>query len=179
MVGDLTVGNNVDLWDTTSQVGKIHIGCGRCRNPMLAHVYGAFGMEYCIIVSPLMVFESMAQKNLFCPKSKSEMLWGISRHQLFLAYKGCVFEGQNNVNIKYFVEWGCLDSNCVEGFNNLGMKRISSLIQIHAPTTSFENEPIFIEFCEDSARPNSVSHNSDDSSNGHNNVPTTSLYTLG
>ncbi len=113
MVGDLVVGNNVDLWDTTFHLEKIHIGCGGCKNPTLTHVYGAFGMEYCTIVSPLMVFDSMAQKKKL-PKSKSELLWGISNHQLFLAYKGCVFEGQNNINIKHFVEWGCLVTNCVE-----------------------------------------------------------------
>lgn len=79
----------------------------------------------------------------------------------------------------YFVEWGCLDSNRLEGFNNLGMKRVASLVQIHAPTSSFENEPIFTEFDEDSTMPNSVSHNSDDSSNGHNNVPIANLCTLG
>ncbi len=60
MVRDLIVGNNVDLWDITSHMQKIHIGCGCCRNPTLIHVYGAFGMEYCIIISPLMVFLSMA-----------------------------------------------------------------------------------------------------------------------
>ncbi len=62
---------------------------------------------------------------------------------------------------------------------NLGMKKISSLVQIHAPTSSFKNQPIFIEFYEDSALPNNVSHNNDDSSNGHNNVPTANLCTLG
>jgi len=32
---------------------------------MLAPIYGQYGLEYCIIVSPLVVFESMAQKNYF------------------------------------------------------------------------------------------------------------------
>jgi hypothetical protein len=30
------------------------------------------------------------------------MLWGIVRHQLFLAYKKHVFEGQNNIDIIRF-----------------------------------------------------------------------------
>jgi hypothetical protein len=33
---------------------------------MLAPIYGPFGIEYYIIFSPLVVFESVAQKNLFC-----------------------------------------------------------------------------------------------------------------
>jgi hypothetical protein len=60
MDGDLAVGNNVDIWDTMFQVEKVQIGYGSCRNPKLAPVYGAFGMEYCIIILPLVMFESMA-----------------------------------------------------------------------------------------------------------------------
>ncbi len=74
------------------------------------------------------------------------------------------------------VEWGCMDSNHMEGFNNLGMKRISSLVQRHAPTSSIEDEIILTEFDEDNATPNNFSHSSDDSSKGHNNVPTANLH---
>jgi len=59
------------------------------------------------------------------------------------------------------VEWGCMDSNHIEGFNNLGMKRVSSLVQRHAPTSSIEDEPTFIEFDEESKTPNIVSYNND------------------
>jgi hypothetical protein len=61
------------------------------------------------------------------------------------------------------VEWGCMDSNHIEGFNNLGMKGVSSLVQRHAPTSSIEDEPTFIEFDEESKTPNIVSYNNDDS----------------
>jgi hypothetical protein len=36
------------------------------------------------------------------------------------------------------MEWGCMDLNYLEGFNNLGMKRVSSLVQRHTPTSSIE-----------------------------------------
>jgi hypothetical protein len=34
-----------------------------------------------------------------------------------------------------------MDLNCVEGFNNLGMKRVSFLVQRHVPTSSIEDGP--------------------------------------
>jgi len=39
---------------------------------MFAPIYGPSRFEYCIIVSPLVVFESMAQKNLFCPNPRAK-----------------------------------------------------------------------------------------------------------
>jgi hypothetical protein len=77
------------------------------------------------------------------------------------------------------VEWGCMDSNHMEGFNNLGMKRVSSLVQRHAPTSSIEDEPTFIEFDEDSEMPNIVSFSRDDSFDGHNNASIGDLHIPG
>jgi hypothetical protein len=74
------------------------------------------------------------------------------------------------------LEWGCIDSNHMEGFNNLRMKRVSSFVQRHAPTSSIEDEPTFIKFDEDSETPNSVSYNSDDNFNGHNSSSTSNLH---
>jgi hypothetical protein len=37
---------------------------------MLPHVYGPSKFEYLIIVSPSVVLESIAQKNLFCPSPR-------------------------------------------------------------------------------------------------------------
>ncbi len=84
---------------------------------------------------------------------------------MILACKGCVFEGWNNIDI----------TNCGMGIHGLklhgGVQQFrnennSSLVQRHAPTSSIEDEPTFTKFDEDGETPNSVSHNSDDSSNG-------------
>jgi hypothetical protein len=56
------------------------------------------------------------------------MLWGIVRHKLFLAYKGHFFKVEITSTSLDFMEWGCMDSNQVEGFNNLGIKRVSYLV---------------------------------------------------
>jgi hypothetical protein len=56
------------------------------------------------------------------------MLWGIVRHQLFLAYKGHILKVEITLTSLDFMEWGCMDSSHVEGFNNLGMNRVSSLV---------------------------------------------------
>jgi hypothetical protein len=77
------------------------------------------------------------------------------------------------------VEWGCMDSNHMERFNNLGMKKVSSLVQRHAPTSSIEYESTFIKSDEDSEAPNSVSYTSDDNFDGHNNSSTSNLRILG
>jgi hypothetical protein len=53
------------------QIENMQIGCGECRDPTLVHIFGPSKLEYCIIVSPLMVFESMAQQNLFCPSPRT------------------------------------------------------------------------------------------------------------
>jgi hypothetical protein len=76
------------------------------------------------------------------------------------------------------MEWGCMDLNHMKGFNNLGMKRVSSFVQGYAPTSSIEDEPTFIELDEDSETPNSVSYNSDDNFNGHNNTSSSNLHIL-
>jgi hypothetical protein len=57
-VGDSIVINNVDLWDSMSHIEKVQIGCGWC----------------CSIVSPSMVFESMAQQNLFCLTPEQDVM---------------------------------------------------------------------------------------------------------
>lgn len=41
-------------------------------DPTLALVYGPSRLEYCIIVSPSVVFESMAQKKKNCPSLKAK-----------------------------------------------------------------------------------------------------------
>jgi hypothetical protein len=38
-----------------------------------------------------------------------------------------------------------MDSSHVEGFNNLGVNCFLSLVQRHAPTSSIEDEPIYIK----------------------------------
>jgi hypothetical protein len=65
MARDLVVGDNVVLWDTTFQMEKVQVGCGCYRNPMLVFIHQASRMEYCIIISPLVMFKSMAQKIYF------------------------------------------------------------------------------------------------------------------
>jgi hypothetical protein len=75
------------------------------------------------------------------------------------------------------MEWGCTELGYLEGFNNLGMKRVSSLVQIHAPTSSIEVDPTFIEFDEDNEMQNNISHNSDDSSNGQSSTLAGNLRT--
>jgi hypothetical protein len=55
------------------------------------------------------------------------------------------------------------------------MKRVSSFVHGHAPTSSIEDEPTFIESDEDSETPNSASYNNDDNFNGHNNASSSDL----
>jgi hypothetical protein len=55
------------------QIERVQIGCGECRDPNLVHIFGPSKLEYGIIISPPMVFESMAQQNRFLPKSKNKM----------------------------------------------------------------------------------------------------------
>jgi hypothetical protein len=82
MVGEFAIGDiEVDLWYFMFQIEKVQIGCGECRDPTLVHIFGPFKLEYCIIVAPPMVFESMAQQNLFCPSPRIKCCnLGIDRH---------------------------------------------------------------------------------------------------
>jgi hypothetical protein len=66
----------------------------------------------------------------------------------------------------------------MKGFNNLGMKKVSSFVQRHTPTSSIEDEPTFINSHEDSETPNSVSYNSDDNFNSHINASSSNLRIL-
>ncbi len=53
-----------------------------------------------------------------------------------------------------------------EGIQQFRIEENSSLVQRHAPITSIEDEPTFIEFDENSEMPSSVSYNSDDNFDG-------------
>ncbi len=63
----LNVSDNVDLWDFKSHGERVKIGCGLCKDPMFALAFGPLGVEYYIIVSLLVLFDSFAQHNLFYP----------------------------------------------------------------------------------------------------------------
>jgi hypothetical protein len=68
---------------------------------------------------------------------------------------------------------GCMDSSYMKEFNNLGMKRVSSLG--HAPTSSIKDEASFTKFDEDNQSCNNGSHNRGDRSYGHNSTTMNNL----
>lgn len=179
MVGDL-VGNNVDLWDTMFQVEKNQINARiPCKLLYMGHldwnIVLSFHHQWCL---------NPWYRKVYFAKSRGEMLWSIVRHQFFWPIKDMFLKVGITSTSLYFMEWGCMDSSHVEGFNNLGTKKSSSLVQSHAPTSSIEDEPIFTKSDEDKATPNNVSpnnvsHNSDDSFDGHNSASTADLHILG
>jgi hypothetical protein len=107
---------------------KMQIGCGRCRDPTLALVYGLSRFEYCIIVSPLVVFESMAKKILFCPSARTRCYGESMGIDCFYPIKNVSLKvGRTPTSLA--MEWGCMDSNHMEGFNNLGLRRVHLLFR--------------------------------------------------
>jgi hypothetical protein len=52
----LSFGDPVDLWESQDDHGRSHIGYGICLNPSILFIYGAQGLEECIIVSLEIVF---------------------------------------------------------------------------------------------------------------------------
>ena len=149
MVGDLD-GNNVDLWDTMFQVEKNQINARiPCKLLYMGHldwnIVLSFHHQWCL---------NPWYRKVYFAKSRGEMLWSIVRHQFFWPIKDMFLKVGITSTSLYFMEWGCMDSSHVEGFNNLGTKKSSSLVQSHAPTSSIEDEPIFTKSDEDKATPN-------------------------
>jgi hypothetical protein len=66
MVQGLNVGDNVDLWDSTFDIKRVQLEFGKIKDLMLVPIFCPFGIEICIIVSPLVMFTCFAQQNLFC-----------------------------------------------------------------------------------------------------------------
>jgi hypothetical protein len=52
------------------------------------------------------------------------MLWRIARHQFFWPIKDVFLKVRIASTLANFMECGCMDSNHMEGFNNLGRKKV-------------------------------------------------------
>jgi hypothetical protein len=85
------------------------------------------------------------------------------------------FEGWNNIDITNY-GMGIHGLKLREGIQQFRNEKSPSLVQRHAPTSSIEDEPIFIKFDEDGETPNNVSHDSDDSSNGQSSASMQPTY---
>jgi hypothetical protein len=66
MAQGLNVGDNVDLWDSTFDIKRVQLEFGKIKDLMLVPIFCPFGIENCIIVSPLVMFTSFAQQKKFC-----------------------------------------------------------------------------------------------------------------
>lgn len=49
MIANMHVGDIVCIQDSNKD-GKVRIGVGKCKDPLLVLIYGASGMENCIVV---------------------------------------------------------------------------------------------------------------------------------
>jgi hypothetical protein len=61
----LNSGDLVDLWESQDDRGKLHINYNVYLNPVTFSIYGAHGLEECIIVSSKIVFLSYQEQTLF------------------------------------------------------------------------------------------------------------------
>jgi len=50
------VGDIVSIWDS-SKDGRVQIGVGQCKDPLLVLIFGVSGVEKCIIVTIISMFE--------------------------------------------------------------------------------------------------------------------------
>ncbi len=112
------------------------------------------------------------------PKSKSKILWGIIKHRLFLAYKGHVFEGRNNIDITRFHGMGMHGLKSYGRIQQFGNEE-SFISCLETCPNILHLEPIFTKSNKDNAIPNNVSHNNDDSFDGHNSVLVADLHIFG
>jgi len=51
------VDDKICIWDS-SKDGRLRIGVGQCKDPLLVSIYGANGMENCIIVTIISMVEA-------------------------------------------------------------------------------------------------------------------------
>lgn len=63
MIANMYVGGIVSIWDSNED-GRVWIGIGQCKDPLLVSIYDVSGMKNYIVLT--IVFE---QQTLFCPTS--------------------------------------------------------------------------------------------------------------
>jgi hypothetical protein len=56
MITNMHVGDTVSIWDS-SKDGRVQIGVGQCKDPLLVLIFGVSGVEKCIIVTIISMFE--------------------------------------------------------------------------------------------------------------------------
>ncbi len=61
----LSYGDLVDLWESRNDLGKHHIGYSASLDLSTLSIYGAQGLEECIIISLEIVFLSYQERALF------------------------------------------------------------------------------------------------------------------
>ncbi len=57
MTINMHVDDKICIWDS-SKDGRLRIGVGQCKDPLLVSIYGANGMENCIIVTIISMVEA-------------------------------------------------------------------------------------------------------------------------
>ncbi len=110
----LNVRDNVDLWDFTSHSERVKIRCGLCKDPMFVLVFGPLGVEYCIIVSLLVVLDFLWTTQFVFPNSKCKVLWDSMGMYCFWLLK----------NISTSLAWEFGLESYFKGFSNLWTKRV-------------------------------------------------------
>ncbi len=54
------VGDTISIWDF-SKDGRVQIGVGQCKNPLLVLIYGVSGVENCIVITIISMIEAFEQ----------------------------------------------------------------------------------------------------------------------
>jgi hypothetical protein len=66
MTANMHVGDTVFIWDSNED-GRVQIKIGKCKDPSLVSIYGANGVENCIVVTIISMVEVFKERKFFCP----------------------------------------------------------------------------------------------------------------
>jgi hypothetical protein len=58
MITYVHVGDIIFIWDL-SEDGKVQIGVGQCKDPLLVLIYGVSGVENCIVITIISMVEML------------------------------------------------------------------------------------------------------------------------
>jgi hypothetical protein len=58
MIAYMHVGDIIFIWDLNKD-GKVQIGVGQCKDPLLVLIYGVSGVKKCIFVTIISVVEML------------------------------------------------------------------------------------------------------------------------
>jgi hypothetical protein len=113
---ELNVGNMVSICDS-SEDGRVQIGVGQYKDPLLVSIYGVNGMETYIIITIIFMIEAFKQQRVFFPILATQYYRSLVANDYFWLARDVSLLEETHVFLAH-------EDNQQEGFSNLWKRKV-------------------------------------------------------